>query len=201
METSQLIVFNLALLAALISPGPALMHAISITLRSGRGAGVATGIGLALMACLWTSLALLGLDALFSLFPWLYVAMKLGGAAYLLWLAWQTWRQATEPAVRKPVGRSRAFVGGFSVNLANPKSVFFAASVLVVIFPRELGTLEMVAIVANHFLVEVLVYSVLALALSAPAVASRYLRIKRWLDRFCAIVLGALGLRLLLDQR
>ena len=53
MELTHIIAFNLALLAAMASPGPALLLAIRNTLASGRSAGIATGMGLGLMAALW----------------------------------------------------------------------------------------------------------------------------------------------------
>ncbi len=201
MQTSQLIAFNLAALAAIASPGPALLTAIGASLRGGRVAGIATGCGLALMASLWTGLALLGLGALFEVVPWLYLTMKIGGGVYLLWIAWQSWRHAAQPVSRVPLARGRAFASGFAVNLANPKSVFFAAAVLVVIFPRDLHAGEMMLIVGNHFVLEVLVYTALATVMSTEAVAQRYLRAKRWLDRVFSMVLGALGLRLLFESR
>jgi threonine/homoserine/homoserine lactone efflux protein len=86
------------------------------------------------------------------------------------------------------------------VNLANPKSVLFAASVLVVIFPAGLTGPAKALIVVNHFVVEAIVYMILAgLLASAPARAA-YLGFKPVLDRIAALVLGALGLRLLVGR-
>ncbi len=61
MEPAHLIAFNLTLLAALASPGPAMLVAIRATLLGGRSHGIATGLGLGTMAALWTGTALLGL--------------------------------------------------------------------------------------------------------------------------------------------
>ena len=77
METAHLIAFNLALLAALISPGPGMLVALRATLAEGRRAGVLTGMGLGAMAAGWTGLALLGLDVVFTAVPWAYLALKL----------------------------------------------------------------------------------------------------------------------------
>jgi threonine/homoserine/homoserine lactone efflux protein len=86
------------------------------------------------------------------------------------------------------------------VNLANPKSVLFAAAVLVVIFPAEMSLGARLAVALNHFVLEVAVYAALAIALSTPAARAGYLRLKAWFDRIAAAVLGALGLRLLLER-
>jgi threonine/homoserine/homoserine lactone efflux protein len=69
MSLGHLIAFNVALLAAILSPGPAFLIAVKTTLSAGRKAGIAVGGGLGLMASTWTLLALLGLDAVFVLFP------------------------------------------------------------------------------------------------------------------------------------
>lgn len=200
MTSSQLIAFNLALLAAILSPGPALIYAIKSNLSGGRAAGISAGLGLATMAAGWTLMALLGLGGLFRLFPALYVTVKVIGALYLLYVAWSMWRDAATPLETSGVRRQSALAGGVLVNLANPKSVLFASAVLVVVFPVTLSGTQMALIVANHWLVEVLVYSGLSLLLSSRAVANRYLRAKPVIERGCALLLGALGLRLLIER-
>ncbi|EDQ02868.1 indolepyruvate ferredoxin oxidoreductase, partial [Sulfitobacter indolifex HEL-45] len=54
MEISHLIAFNIALIASILSPGPAFLIALKTTLSSGRQAGVAVGLGLGLVASFWT---------------------------------------------------------------------------------------------------------------------------------------------------
>ncbi len=206
MTLAHLAAFNLALIAAFLSPGPAMLYALRNTLKGGLAVGVATGCGLALVAAGWTLAALMGLAAVFAVVPWLYGAAKIVGAAYLIWIAVQIWRDARAPvADSAPMpGRAaagRAFLGGMLVNLANPKSVLFAAAVLVVIFPAGLGPAEVALVVTNHFLLELAGYGLFAWALSRPAARAAYLRAKTWLDRIAALVLGALGLRLLASAR
>lgn len=200
MEWGQLAAFNLALLAAIAAPGPALLVAMRTTLAEGRWSGVCVGLGLATMAALWTLAALLGLDALFALFPWAYLGLKTLGALYLIWIAVSLWRSAGSAIEASPARRGSAFWRGLLINISNPKSVLFAAAVLVVIFPPDLPLGWSLAIALNHFLVEVLFYAALAMLLSRPAVARAYLGAQSWLDRASAIVLGALGLRLLMDR-
>ncbi|SFA74654.1 Threonine/homoserine/homoserine lactone efflux protein [Poseidonocella pacifica] len=200
MEPAHLITFNLTLLAALMSPGPAMMYAMRASIAGGFRAGFATGVGLGLMAACWTALALLGLGGFFALVPWAYGVLKLGGALYLIWIAYGIWRDARSPVEMSLPSRQRAFVGGVLVNLANPKSVLFASAVLLVIFPGNLAPAQKALIVANHFAVECVVYGAFAAALSSPPVRAAYLRAKPGFDRIAAAVLGALGLRLLFDR-
>ena len=200
MTIEHLIAFNVALLAAIASPGPALLVAIRTTLGSGRMAGAAVGCGLGLMAAIWTLMALLGLEGIFRLFPWAYATAKVAGALYLIYVAWRTWRGARTPVGAEVRPARHAFRDGFLINLLNPKSVLFAAAVLVVVFPAGMTAAETGIVVLNHLAVELAFYGTLACLLGTEAVSRRYLRAKLYLDRLAAVILGALGLRLLLSR-
>ncbi len=200
MTLEHLIAFNLALFAAIASPGPALLMAVHKTLNRGRTAGFSVGCGLGLMAATWTLMALLGLEIVSSMFPWAYTVTKLGGALYLIYLAWGMWTGARKPLQASETPHTLTFRQGLLINLLNPKSVLFSAAVLVIIFPPELGILEKSLIVLNHFAVEIIFYGLLAVFLSTPPVSRQYMRAKFYIDRVAAAVLGALGIRLLTDR-
>lgn len=200
MTTAQLIAFNLTLLAALAAPGPALLYALRQSVVGGFRAGFATGLGLAAMAATWTCAALLGLNAVFAIVPWAFVALKTIGALYLIWVSIQLWRDARKPVSQEAQPGARAFWGGVLVNAANPKSVLFAGAVLVVIFPPDLSLTDKAVIVANHFAVEVIAYTIFAACLSSAPARNGYLRLKPIFDRTASIVLGGLGLRLMFGK-
>ncbi len=204
METltvAHLLAFNAALFVAVASPGPAFLVCTQASLTGGRRDGVMTGVGLGIMAGLWTLAALLGLEALFLAFPYAYTAMKIAGAILVLFFAVQTWRGARKPLdAAPPVSKKRAFLRGFLLNLGNPKSILFAAGVLLVIFPPGLSPFEIALITLNQIVLEIAVYSALAFLLSRDAVRAKYLSFKPHLSRVIAIILGGLGLRLLVSQ-
>ncbi|MDX8353338.1 LysE family translocator [Cognatiyoonia sp. IB215182] len=200
MEITHLIAFNLALFAAIASPGPALVVAIRTTLSAGRRAGIAVGLGLGLVASLWTLAALLGLEAVFSLFPWAYALVKTIGALYLIYVAYNMWVHARARIGAAHTPARHAFRQGAMINILNPKAVLFAAAVLIVIFPAEMTVAQSALVVLNHLVVEVLFYTCLAFAMSSAAVSRGYQRAKVYIDRAAAAVLGALGLRLLVSR-
>ena len=201
LTSAQVIAFNLTLLAAMASPGPAFLLVLRNSIAEGRRAGILTGIGLGLVAALWTGTALLGLAAVFEVVPWLYMVMKTGGALYLIYLAWGMWRGARQPLeIGSGKAHRRAFRSGLLVNLSNPKSVLFAGAVIVVIFPAGLSLGDSLLIVANHLAVEISVYTAMAFGLSSPPARPAYLRLKLWADRIAAGIMGALGLRLLFER-
>ncbi len=119
----------------------------------------------------------------------------IAGALYLLRVAWGLWRDARRPVSNPAQPGARAFLGGMLVNLANPESVLFAASVLLLIFPPDLGPAQKTLILANHVAVDLTVYGAFAALLSTPPARTGYLRLKPVIDRAAALILGALGLR------
>lgn len=200
MSIEHIIAFNIALVAAIASPGPALLVAIQTTLRSGRTSGISIGCGLGLMAAIWTMMALLGLQAVFQIVPWGYAAAKFTGAVYLLYIAWGMWHGARDKIKTRTQPARHAFRQGLLINVLNPKSVLFAAAVLIVIFPENIALLDKSMIVLNHLVVEVLFYTALAFGMNTQAVSNRYLKAKVYIDRTASVVLGALGIRLLGDR-
>lgn len=200
MTLEHILAFNAVLIVSILSPGAAFLMAVRSAIANGRRAGIATGLGLGVMASLWTLAALLGMDALFALFPWAFAALKIGGALYLIYLALKTWRGAATPLGDAPKAQGRAFIDGFLVNLGNPKSVLFAAAVLVVVFPPDLSSGQIVFVVLNHLTLEILFYTACAYILTAPVARARFLRAKPLIDRTAALLLGGLGLKLLLQR-
>lgn len=197
MTAQSLIAFNLILVAALFSPGAAFLLSVKTSVSAGRAAGVATGFGLASAAACWTSSAFLGLGAVFALFPWAFGVIKTVGALYLLWIAYQTWRNARTPLKDTVTPKGRAFLSGLLVNFGNPKSMLFAAALIVVVFPKGLGPMDIAFVVANHFVLEVAFYTGCALLLSSAPARTAYLRAKPILDRIAALALGGFGFKLL----
>lgn len=201
LSVAHLLAFNLALLLAVASPGPAFLVCVRASLQGGRQEGILTGLGLAVMAGLWTLAALLGLDTIFTLFPYAYTVMKISGALLVMFIAVQTWRGAAKAIVTAPPASSRrAVLRGLLLNLGNPKSILFSAGVLLVIFPPGLSAAEMSLITANQIVLETVVYSVLATLMSRDTVRARYMAFKPSLTRAMALVLGGLGLRLLVTS-
>jgi len=200
MSWESLIAFNVVLAAALASPGAALLYSIKTTVSAGRVAGILTGLGLATAAAIWTLAAMLGLEVVFALFPWTYTVLKVAGALYLLFLAWQTWKHAHDRLGDAPTRPGKSILSGFLVNAGNPKSMLFAAAVIVVIFPEGLAPKDIAIIALNHLAVEILFYTCVAAALGSAPARQGYLSLKPIFDRIAATLLGALGLRLILDR-
>jgi threonine/homoserine/homoserine lactone efflux protein len=124
--------FALAALALVLTPGPNMIYCISRTLVQGRTAGMVSLGGVVLGFVVHLMAATLGLTALLMAVPLAFDTIKLLGAAYLLWLAWQAVRPGgTAPfeARQLPVDPpATLFRMGFLTNLLNPKVAMFYLS-------------------------------------------------------------------------
>ena len=86
MDSPALGLYVAASLALIATPGQDMMYVISRSLAQGRVAGLASAAGVSLGILVHTALAALGVGALLRASPALFLALRLGGAAYLAWL-------------------------------------------------------------------------------------------------------------------
>jgi RhtB (resistance to homoserine/threonine) family protein len=189
-------------LLAVISPGPSFLITARTAVARSRGDGVKVALGLTAGTVIWSSAALLGLNAVFHAMPMLFMAMKMAGALFLLWIAWQIFRHAKDPiAMDGADATGNPFMRGVLTQLANPKVVVFFGSIFIAMLPANVPlwmTLALIAIVSFN---ELWWYTVVALFFGSGPVRSFYLRAKAWIDRITGLFLGALGLRLLWAAR
>jgi threonine/homoserine/homoserine lactone efflux protein len=125
------LLFVVASLVLIITPGQDMILVMSRSIAQGAAAGVATAAGVSVGLVGHTILATLGLGAILRTSEWLFLALKLVGAAYLLYLGLQLLRtRSHELAVASGAPRSlmRLFFDGALSNVSNPKiAVFYFA--------------------------------------------------------------------------
>jgi threonine/homoserine/homoserine lactone efflux protein len=189
-------------LVGAISPGPAFVMTVRTAAVEGFRSAVLAAAGLGTGAVCWALAALLGLNLLFQVAPSALLAFKLAGAAFLLWIAWQTFRHASAPLPRVdgdgPVPRTArsAFSLGLFTQLANPKVAVFFGAVFVGMVPRNAPVWAMAAILAMIFVDEVLWYAFVGRVFSLAHVRALYGRAKRWVDRTFGALIAAFGIKI-----
>lgn len=195
----QLALFIGTLSVAILSPGPGVIAVSQSAFALGRRRALPYGWGLAVGASVWCIFALLGLTVIFRALPWTYVALKILGGAYLVWIAFKMWRHASDP-LPDPAESSRGmgFFGGMMLNLSNPKPALFYSAVLLSIFPVLLSAGDKLAIYATAISVELAFYTALASLMALPWLRRRYYAAKFWIDRAAGLAIGLLGLSLIL---
>ena len=195
-------------LLVICTPGQDTALAIRNTLAGGRRAGVATAFGVAAGQATWTVATAAGLAVVLMASAPLFFAIRLAGAAYLVYLGARAVVRAALPRLRGSTGRSpgmgqrdaavsgrTAFIQGYLSNLSNAKMVAFFISLLPPFAGSHPGFAPLLALGFN--------FSLLTLAWLAGYAAAverlgRWLRqssVRRALDAVLGAVLVGLGLR------
>ena len=128
-DTTTLLAYSLASILLFITPGPDMSLWLSRTVVSGRKAGWAAMAGTNLGCVVHTLLAAFGVSALIAASATAFMVLKVVGAAYLLWLAYDAIRNGSSLNVKSEGMASASalssFLLGITVNLTNPKVVLF----------------------------------------------------------------------------
>jgi threonine/homoserine/homoserine lactone efflux protein len=132
MDLIALAGFALTSLLIELTPGPNMAYLAVVAATQGRREGYAAVAGVALGLAVVGFAAALGLAAAINASPALFQALRWAGVGYLLWLAWDGWRDAADPVDHAPPGSSVAlyFRRGLVTNLLNPKAAVFYVAVL-----------------------------------------------------------------------
>ena len=198
-----------ALLA--LTPGPDTALVTRNALLGGRRAGAFTIAGVSLGLLVWTLAASGGIAALLRASEPAFVALKLLGAAYLVYLGAQALRGALRPGGQTlelarsgphRLGPRRAFRQGLVCNLGNPKIAVFFTSFLPQFARGDHPSFTTLALLALAFSAIGLTWlSVYNVAVARAADVLRRTRVRRALEGVTGAVLVALGARLAFEHR
>ncbi|GAA2420387.1 LysE family translocator [Streptomyces glaucus] len=205
-ETSGVLGVVAVALGMVLTPGPNMIYLVSRSVTQGRRAGIVSLGGVALGFLVYLVAANLGLAAVFTAVPELYLAVKLAGAAYLAHLAWNALKPGGVPvfAPRDVPHDSprRLFAMGLTTNLLNPKIALMYVSLIPQFVDPDAGHVLLQGLVLGSVQIAVSVAVNLAIVLAAGAIAvflSRrpsWLRVQRYLT---GTVLGALAVTVAAD--
>ena len=209
MTESSLLLFLIASLLVIVTPGQDMILVMSRSLIQGSTAGVVTAAGVSSGLLVHTVLAALGLGAILQASELLFFTLKICGAAYLIYLGVRLLRtRSTEiellatSRVNKPLGQ--LYLQGAFSNLSNPKIAVFYFAFL----PQFIST--GVQYPTFYLLGLGTAFAVLTFVVKGPigffaGYLSEWLRSRRavltWMHRTSGIVLMSLGLRLAFERK
>lgn len=205
---TNILAFALISLGLVLTPGPNMIYLISRSICQGWTAGLISLGGVALGFVFYMLCAAFGITALVFAVPYSYDALRFAGAAYLLYLAWQT----LKPNGQSPFqvrdlphdGPLKLFSMGFVTNLLNPKIAMLYLSLLPQFIDPAAGSVLQQSLVLGftQIAVSVSVNALIVAGAGAIAVflASRpiWARVQRWL---MGTVLAALAVKMALETR
>jgi threonine/homoserine/homoserine lactone efflux protein len=202
------LLFAGAALLMVLTPGPNMIYLLSRSVCQGRRAGFVSLLGVATGFLLHVFAAAIGLTAVFMAVPLAFELLKWAGAAYLLWLAWQTLKPgADSPFQPRPLpddSPRRLFAMGFLTNLLNPKIAVFYLSVFPQFVAPERGSVFLQSLTLGFTQIAVSFSVNLLIVLFGAALAAWFAQHRSWLvvQRYVmGFVLGALAVRLALEPR
>jgi threonine/homoserine/homoserine lactone efflux protein len=197
---AQLVAFLGVSAIVIATPGPDTALTIRNTLIGGRRAGIFTALGVSSGQAIWTLATAAGIAALLAASEPAFLAVKIAGSAYLVWLGLQALVAAVRGRERPTVrtARSSSFRQGLLSNLGNPKMAAFFPSLL----PQFGGSFPLLLALGLTFCALTLVW----LSLYAVVVvrAGDFLSrsaVRRVVEAVTGAVLVALGLRLATERR
>lgn len=205
MDITNLVLFLVAALALNLTPGPDMLYVLANGLARGARGGALAALGISAGCVVHAVAAVAGLTALAATVPAALTAIKLVGAAYLIWLGIDAWRHppALDPG-KAPAGDTlRIFRQGFVTNALNPKvALFFLAFLPQFVSatgwpaPVQILTLGALFIVQGTIVL-------LGVALAAGALRRQLVRRPRlagWIGRVAGSLMVGLGLRLAIGE-
>ncbi|HXV56415.1 MAG TPA: LysE family translocator [Gaiellaceae bacterium] len=209
MGSAELLAFLGVSALVIVTPGPDTALTIKNTLAGGRRAGVLTALGVSTGQAVWTAAASAGLAALLVASEPAFVALKLAGAAYLVFLGGQALLAALRGAgTHDPAGPARrlapasGYRQGVVSNLGNPKMAVFFTSLLPQLVPADGPSFAAMLALGLVFCTMTFVWlAAYAEALHRAGDVLRRAGVRRALDAVTGTVLVALGLRLATTQR
>ena len=208
MNLETWLLFSGAALIVILIPGPLSLLMISNSLNYGLRRSYPAFLGGVFASICLLSASALGLGALLLASEQLFSTLKMVGALYLFYLAWQSWQQSRQPArgavvpLAVATPRFRALFGrAFVLGASNPKDILFFAAFL----PQFLSSdrpflLQLLVMIATWTVLDLLCK--LAYGLGAHG-AARYLRSgngQRWFNRTSAGLFGAAGVASLINR-
>ncbi|NGQ91354.1 LysE family translocator [Rhodobacter sp. HX-7-19] len=201
MTLAAFLAFAGLVIFAAISPGPAVLMSARTGLTEGFRTGLMLAMGIGAGAVVWASAAMFGLNLLFAVAPALLWALKIGGAAYLIWMAIGLWRDASTPLMTedsRPLPRSAlsAFRLGLFTQLANPKPAVMFSAIFLGTVPQGTPLWVYGALLALIFTAETAWNSLVARIFSLDRTRARYISLKTLIDRSFGGLLALLGIKI-----
>ena len=191
-----------------ITPGADMAMVSRSVLSGGRREAFATTLGILAGCLVWAVVSAAGVAAVLAASKTAYDALRLAGAAYLVWLGAQSLLAARRGDYRapgeepSPARRTSAFRQGLLTNLFNPKiAIFYSTFLPQFIGPGDPALLLSILLAGVHIAFGLVWLTGYAWLLVRAVTAFKSSRVRRALDALTGTVLVALGLRLAAERR
>ena len=207
-DISQMIAFASVALFMVLTPGPNMIYLVSRSISQGKLAGLISLAGIILGFIFYMVCAALGITAFLFAVPYAYETIKILGALYLFWLAWNAIKpnsvsvfQTVELVPDRPV---KLFLMGFLTNLLNPKIAIMYLSLLPQFIQPDHGSVFTQSIMLGVIQISVSAFVNGLIVFLAGSIATfmsqkpMWIKVQKWV---MGTILSALAIRILVEDR
>ena len=207
-EINSIIGFSFIALGMVLTPGPNMVYLISRSICQGVVAGLVSLVGVAMGFVFYLLCAAFGITTFLMMVPFAYDTLRIAGACYLIYLAWQAVRPGGKSPFKiknlTPDSNKKLFTMGFITNILNPKiAVMYLSLLPQFISPEQgsvlsqslfLGVIQIVISIAVNFLIIVSAGSIAVFLAKRPL----FLQLQRY---FMGIVLFGLAAKMMTNNK
>ena len=170
--------------------GPNIAAIMATSMHQGRQDGLRLAMGIGLGSGIWATLTVAGLASLLTAYAGAVLVLKLFGAAFLLWLAFKSFRSALRadaplPSATPITGRN-LFLTGLTIQLTNPKAALQWIAIAAVAINGDAPWVIGALLIVSATCLSLLGHAAYALTFSTAPIVSLYAHTRRWTE-------GALG--------
>lgn len=191
---------------AAVSPGPNFFITVRTSLTQSRTAAIQTVSGIATGTAIWALAGDLGIQTMFTVAPWSYIALKVIGGLYLCWMGAKLLRYNRSKSQQQSMGGDqtlsswRAYRLGLATNIANPKTAVFVAGIFAATLHASAPVGEGVMAVLIMAAISMIWYSLVAVVVAQTRASQLYQSMSHWVDRVAGVVFLLFGVDLVLSE-
>lgn len=201
---------------AVMSPGPDFLATLRMSLSRGRRHGIGTGLGIGIGTSLWAIGTMVGIVAVISAHPTVFLIVRLAGASFLafygariLWSVWKSRDAGEGSSESSGIGEIqresnddypwwKAFRLGFlTTTVGNPKAVIFFTSLFATMLPPTMTVPDGALLTVLMVLISSTWFTIVATVASIPAFVRGYERLNKPIDVLLGSLFIVLGLVLI----
>ncbi len=196
-----------AFFLAIASPGPNILAVIGTSMSVGRSSGISLALGVASGSFTWAVLTVFGLSAILATYASALLFIKIFGGAYLLWLAYKSFKSAASRhdieakelsgGLRTPFGY---FKRGYIIQMTNPKAALAWIAIISLGLKEGAPFWVGAVIVLGTFILSIIIHTLYAVLFSTPAMVRIYAKSRRVIQVTLGSFFAFAGLRLLTSR-
>ncbi len=202
---AQILTITIIQLVAIMSPGPDFAIICRNSLVYSRRTGIYSALGISLGILVHVTYTLVGIGLIISKSIILFSAIKLLGAAYLIYIGYKSLKAKPSGKIaatksKQDLSRLQAIKIGFITNILNPKVTLFFFSLFTQVISQNTPASLRFLYGLQMFVFTLGWFTLLAITISHPLIKNRFFSISHYIEKTMGVILIALGIKVALES-